>query len=85
MRLRYAHQGGRYPPVDRRARHAGDALPDHYKRYLENAFREALKLKGTPVRVELRTTRIRSRGRRNKLTPRQAKSRRRMLRFKHKK
>ena len=59
-------------------------LPDHYKRYLENAFREALKLKGTPVRVELRTTENPFAGRRNKLTPRQAKKRKRVRRFKNK-
>jgi GTP-binding protein len=41
-------------------------------------------LKGTPVRVEFRTTENPFAGRRNKLTPRQAKHRKRMLRFKHK-
>jgi GTP-binding protein len=83
VRLRYAHQGGRYPPIV--VVHGGQAqrLPDHYKRYLENAFREALRLKGTPVRVELRTGENPFGGRRNKLTPRQAKHRKRMLRFKH--
>jgi GTP-binding protein len=83
VRLRYAHQGGRYPP--RIVVHGTQAerLPDSYRRYLENAFREALKLRGTPVRVELRTTDNPFAGRRNTLTPRQAKHRRRMLRFKH--
>ena len=52
VRLRYAHQGGRYPPVIVVHGTQAERLPDHYKRYLENAFREALKLKGTPVRVE---------------------------------
>jgi GTPase len=85
VRLRYAHQGGRYPPLIVVHGTQAQRLPDHYKRYLENAFREALKLKGTPVRVELRTTENPFAGRRNKLTPRQAKHRRRMLRFKHKK
>jgi GTP-binding protein len=84
VRLRYAHQGGRYPPLIVVHGTQAQRLPDHYKRYLENAFREALKLKGTPVRVELRTGENPFGGRRNKLTPRQAKSRRRMLRFKHK-
>jgi GTP-binding protein len=85
VRLRYAHQGGRYPPII--VVHGGQAqrVPDHYKRYLENAFREALRLKGTPVRVEMRTGENPFGGRRNKLTPRQAKHRKRMLRFKHKK
>jgi GTP-binding protein len=85
VRLRYAHQGGRYPPLIVVHGNQAQRLPDHYKRYLENSFREALKLKGTPVRVELRTGENPFGGRRNKLTPRQAKHRRRMLRFKHKK
>jgi GTP-binding protein len=84
VRLRYAHQGGRYPPLIIVHGTQAQRLPDHYKRYLENAFREALRLKGTPVRVELRTTENPFAGRRNTLTPRQAKHRRRMLRFKHK-
>jgi len=85
VRLRYAHQGGRYPPVIVVHGTQAQRLPDHYKRYLENAFREALRLKGTPVRVELRTTENPFAGRRNTMTPRQAKNKRRMLRFKHKK
>jgi GTP-binding protein len=85
VRLRYAHQGGRYPPLIVVHGNQAQRLPDHYKRYLENSFREALKLKGTPVRVELRTGENPFGGRRNKLTPRQAQHRRRMLRFKHKK
>jgi GTP-binding protein len=84
VRLRYAHQGGRYPPLIVVHGTQAQRLPDHYKRYLENAFREALRLKGTPVRVEFRTTENPFAGRRNKLTPRQAKHRKRMLRFKHK-
>ncbi len=84
VRLRYAHQGGRYPPLIVVHGTQAQRLPDHYKRYLENSFREALRLRGTPVRVELRTTENPFAGRRNKLTPRQAKHRRRMLRFKHK-
>jgi len=84
VRLRYAHQGGRYPPVVVVHGTQAQRLPDHYKRYLENAFREALKLKGTPVRIELRTTENPFAGKRNKLTPRQAKTKRRTLRFKHK-
>jgi GTP-binding protein len=85
VRLRYAHQGGRYPPLIVVHGTQATRLPDHYKRYLENAFREALKLKGTPVRVELRTTENPFAGRRNKLTPRQAKKRKRVRRFKNKK
>jgi GTP-binding protein len=80
-RLRYAHQGGRYPPIV--VVHGGQAarLPDHYKRYLENTFRVALKLKGTPVRVELRSGENPYAVRRTKLTPKQAKKKKRALRM----
>ena len=55
IKLRYAHQGGRNPPVivihGNQTRH----LPDAYLRYLENFFITRLKLKGTPVRIELKS------------------------------
>ena len=55
-KLRYAHQGGTRPP--RFIVHGSrvDALPDSYRRYLENFFRERLKLVGTPVVFEFRQT-----------------------------
>jgi GTP-binding protein len=84
IRLRYAHQGGRFPPLIVVYGNQAQRLPAHYKRYLENAFREALKLRGTPVRVELRTGDNPYAGKRNVLTPRQAKRKRRLLRNKNK-
>jgi GTP-binding protein len=30
-------------------------VTDSYKRYLEGRFREAFKLRGTPLRIEMRT------------------------------
>ncbi len=83
-RLRYAHQGGRYPPLIVVHGNQATRLPAHYKRYLENAFREALHLTGTPVRVEWRSGENPFGGKRNTLTPRQAKRRRRLLRHRHK-
>ena len=55
IKLRYAHQGGRNPP--RIVIHGGrtDAVPESYRRYLANVFREAFKLFATPVAVEFRT------------------------------
>ena len=50
VRLRYAHQGGRYPLLVVVHGTQAQRLPDHYKRYLENSFREALRLRGTPAR-----------------------------------
>jgi GTPase len=83
VRLRYAHQGGKYPTRIVVHGNQAERLPDHYKSYLEGAFRKALHLRGTPVRVELRTGDNPYGGHRNKPTPRQAKSKRRLLRFKH--
>ena len=56
-KMRYAHQGGSNPP---RVIIHGNSLqhvPDAYKRFLEGWFREAFKLQGTPLRIELRTGR----------------------------
>ena len=83
VRLRYAHQGGKYPTVIVVQGNQAERLPDHYKRYLENSCREALRLRGTPVRVELRTGDNPYGARRTKLTPSQGKNRKRMLRFNH--
>ncbi len=56
-KLRYAHQGGNNPPVIVIHGNALDHVSDSYRRYLERSFMEAFKLKGTPLRVEFRTTR----------------------------
>lgn len=80
IRLRYAHQGGRYPPTIVIHGSQAERIPAHYRRYLENAFRKALRLRGTPVRIELRTGENPFAGRRNKLTPRQQRRRRRVIR-----
>ncbi|MBZ0132936.1 MAG: ribosome biogenesis GTPase Der [Rhodocyclaceae bacterium] len=55
-KLRYAHQGGNNPPVIVIHGNALDHVPDSYRRYLERTFMEAFKLKGTPLRVEFRTS-----------------------------
>jgi GTP-binding protein len=55
IRLRYAHQGGRNPP--RIVVHGSQAahVPESYKRYLANVFRERFDLFATPVSVEFRS------------------------------
>lgn len=55
IKLRYAHLGGRNPPVIVVHGNQVDRLPGSYKRYLENSFREVLELRGTPVRFEFRS------------------------------
>jgi GTPase len=56
-KLRYAHQGGMNPPRIIIHGNALDRVPDSYKRYLEGYFRNAFKLAGTPLAIELRTGR----------------------------
>ncbi|MGE0486643.1 MAG: ribosome biogenesis GTPase Der [Gammaproteobacteria bacterium] len=79
IKLRYAHMGGLNPPTIVIHGNQVDALPGSYKRYLENYFREALGLVGTPIRLELRQSDNPYAGRRNTLTPRQQAKRRRLM------
>jgi GTPase len=80
IKLRYAHQGGRNPPLIVIHGNQTESVPENYRRYLENAFRDALKLSGTPVRIEFRTGGNPYQGRRNTPTPRQISRRRRLMR-----
>jgi GTP-binding protein len=81
IKLRYAHQGGRNPPVVVIHGNQTEALPESYRRYLVNYFRRALDLAGTPLRIELRTGDNPFQGRRNKLTPAQERKRSRLRKF----
>ena len=78
-RLRYAHQGGRHPPVIVIHGNRAERLPGHYRRYLTNVFRRALKLKGAALRLEFRTGDNPYAGKRNTLTRRQVKRRQRVI------
>jgi GTP-binding protein len=80
IKLRYAHQGGRNPPVVVIHGNQTQHVPGAYRRYLENFFRERFRLKGTPMRIEFRTDENPYAGRRNELTPRQARKRQRLMR-----
>ncbi len=79
IRLRYAHQGGRNPPVIVIHGNQTERVPEAYRRYLINRFRKVFKLKGTPVRLTLKTSKNPFKGRRNKLTPRQEQKRKRLM------
>lgn len=79
IRLRYAHQGGRNPPVIVIHGNQTENLPEAYRRYLVNRFRKAFRLKGTPVRLSFKTGDNPYKGRRNKLTPRQERKRDRLM------
>ena len=57
VKLKYAHQGGRNPPVVVVHGNNVDSVADHYRRFLENYFRERFKLFGADVRVAFRSGR----------------------------
>jgi GTP-binding protein len=77
IRLRYAHQGGRNPPIIIVHGSQAERTPEDYRRFLVNCYREAFRLRGTPVRVDFRSEVNPFAGRRNKLTPRQRRTRQR--------
>jgi GTP-binding protein len=52
--LKYAHLGGHHPLRIVIHGKRVDKLPDSYKRYLENAFRDAFDLKGIPIILQFR-------------------------------
>jgi GTPase len=80
IKLRYAHQGGRNPPVIVIHGNQVEHVPEAYRRYLANVFRQNFRLDGTPVRVEFRSDENPFKGKRNPLTPRQRRSRQRLMR-----
>ena len=79
IRLRYAHQGGRNPPVIVVHGNQAERVPDAYRRYLVNRFRKAFRLRGTPVRLVFKSGENPFKGKRNPLTPRQKRRRKRLM------
>ncbi|MBK8385320.1 MAG: ribosome biogenesis GTPase Der [Candidatus Accumulibacter propinquus] len=51
-KLRYAHQGGRNPPLIVIHGNALDKVPESYRRFLEHTFREVFQLQGTPLQIQ---------------------------------
>ncbi|WP_295641570.1 ribosome biogenesis GTPase Der [uncultured Methylibium sp.] len=56
-KLRYAHQGGQNPPVIVIHGNSLDHVTDSYKRFLEGRFRSHFQLTGTPLRIEMKSSR----------------------------
>ncbi len=55
-KLRYAHQGGMNPPLIVIHGNSLEHVTDSYKRFLEGRFRAHFKLTGTPLRIEMRSS-----------------------------
>jgi GTP-binding protein len=79
IKLRYAHQGGRNPTRIVIHGNQTERLPTVYKRFLANEFRRAFNLRGIPLELEFRTGDNPFKNRRNELTQRQVKKRRRLV------
>src|SRR5690606_33942659 len=79
-KLRYCHPGGSDPPTFVVHGTRLHTLPDGYRRDLENFLRKRFKLVGTPVRFVFKEGENPYEGRRNELSERQRRRRRRMLR-----
>lgn len=79
IKLKYAHQGGRNPPVIIVHGAQTDALPISYKRYLTNYYRTRLHLSGTPLRLEFKSPVNPFHGQKNKLSDHQIEKRRRFI------
>lgn len=80
IKLRYAHQGGKNPPIIVIHGNQTENVPASYRRYLFNAFLKRLNLHGTPIRIEFKTGDNPFKDKKNKLTARQQSKRRRMMR-----
>ena len=80
IKLRYAHQGGSAPPRLIVHGNQTEAVPESYRRYLAGVFRRRFQLRGTPLVVEFRTGDNPYEGRRNELSARQRRRRKRLLR-----
>lgn len=78
-KLRFAHQGGRNPLQIVIHGNQTERLPASYKRYLMNVFREHFALSGAPLVLVFRSGDNPFKHRKNQLTQRQLKRRRRVI------
>lgn len=79
IKLRYAHQGGSNPLRVVIHGNQTDQVQNSYKRYLEKTFRRVLRIEGSPIFIEFKTAKNPYEGRKNKLTPRQVKKKKRLM------
>ena len=78
--LRYAHLGGQMPLRIIIHGNRSKTIPDSYRRYLANRFRDKFKLIGVPLMIDFRDGDNPYSERKNKLSQRQIAKRRRMIR-----
>ena len=81
VKLRYAHQGGKNPPIIVIHGNQTDKLSADYKRYLANRFRDYYSLIGTPLRLVFKTGENPYKNQSNTLTRRQINKKQRLRKF----
>lgn len=81
IKLRYAHLGGHCPPLIVIHGNQTAAVSASYQRYLMNYFHKSLNMIGTPIRIEFKTGNNPFAGRKNVLSERQKRRRKRLLKF----
>ncbi len=81
IKLRYAHQGGKNPPLIIIHGNQTEAVPEAYTRYLMSTYRKQLRLTGTPVSIEYKTGKNPYKDKRNKLSPRQVARKKRLMKW----
>jgi GTP-binding protein len=79
IKLRYAHVGGNNPPIIVIHGNQTDGVPEAYKRYLQHKFVAALKLEGTPIRIQFKTSDNPYKDKKNVLSKSQVDSKRRLV------
>jgi len=79
IKLKYAHQGGRNPPIVVVHGNQTDLLPAAYERYLMNYFRTKLGLEGTPIRIIFKSPENPYKQVKNKLSDRQLHKKKRLM------
>jgi GTP-binding protein len=85
IKLRYAHPGGQNPPIIVIHGNQTEKVPASYTRYLEKVFRRELKMMGTPIKIEFKTSENPFEGKKNVLTKRQIEHKQRLKKFTAKK
>lgn len=80
VKLRYAHVGGYNPPQIIIHGNQTQELPNSYRRYLAGVYRKSLRLIGTPIHIELKNSENPYAAKKNILTRRQVRKRKRLYR-----
>ncbi|MEW9809958.1 MAG: ribosome biogenesis GTPase Der [Candidatus Symbiodolus clandestinus] len=80
VKLKFAHLGGHNPPTVVIHGNQVEALPEAYRRYLSNYYRQALSLVGTPIALQFKQGDNPYAGKRNALTLAQQRRRQRLIR-----